>query len=112
MINLQNIKQSNFIQGALNAHSKIDNLINGNDLKNTLKDMSGLQNMYKLGKEKQGFFTNNLIDALVDSKINEKNKFEDMLQFGIGTSFGKENKASINLTGGKGWANLGISKGF
>ena len=112
MINLKDINQSDFIQGALNAHSRIDNLINGNDLKNILKDMSGLQDMYKFGKEKEGFFTNNLINSLVDSKINKKNKFEDMLQFGIGATFGKENKANINLKGGKGWANLGISKGF
>lgn len=118
------------------VHSKIDRLIGGQFLKDKLKEVTKLHD-YKLGKEKRGFFTTNLIDSMVESEIYKRNKFEDMFQMsiggtfgkenklqgkisggkgwsegGIGGTFGKENKVRANLSGGKGWANFNISKGF
>ena len=95
-----------------NAHSKIDNLITGNKLKSSLKELTNIKDVYSFGKQKRGFFTNNLIDSFVDSQIEKNAQFEDLLQMGIGGSFGKENKWGANLTGGKGWGEFNIGRSF
>ena len=73
---------------------------------------SNIKDVYSLGEKKRGFFTNNLIDSFVDSQIEKNAQLEDLLQLGIGGSFGKEKQWGAGLTGGKGWGEFNIGRSY
>ena len=102
----------NFLTKLSNAHSKIDTLIEGDKLRSSLKELTNIKDVYSFGKQKRGFFTNNLIDSFVDSQIEKNAQLEDLLQLGIGGSFGKENQWGAGLTGGKGWGEFNIGRSY
>ena len=49
-----------FLKKAENAHSQIDSLIKGDPMKDYLKNMTGLKDMYKFGAKDSLMFRNNL----------------------------------------------------
>ena len=100
-----------FLKNMENAHSQIDSLLDMDFLRNKLTELSRLQNKYEFGSEGQGFFKNNIINALVDSQLKNEN-IEDLLKFGLGGTFGRDNKWSSTLQGGKGWGNFNIGRKF
>ena len=100
-----------FLKKMENAHSQIDSLLDMDFLRSKLMELSGLQNKYEFGSEGQGFFKNNIIDALVDSQLQDRN-MEDLLKLGIGGAFGRDNKWSSMLEGGKGWGKFNIGRSF
>ena len=102
----------NFLKNINSAHSKIDNLIDGSELKSKLKEMSGINDIYGFGEENKGIFMNNLIDSIVDSQTDKNRSFEDLFQLGIGGTFGKENNWNALLTGGKNWGEFNIGRKF
>ena len=100
-----------FLNKMENAHSQIDSLLNMDFLKNRLTKLSGLQNKYKFGSEGQGIFQNNIINALVDAQLGNKN-MEDLLKFSIGGKLGRDNQWASMFQGGKGWGKFNLSRSF
>ena len=100
-----------FLKKMENAHSNIDSLINMDFLRNKLTELSGLQEGYQFGNQGRGFFSNNIIDSLVDSQTKNRG-IEDLLKFGLGGSFGQDNQWSSMLQGGKGWGKFNIGRSF
>ena len=100
-----------FLNKMENAHSNIDSLLDMDFLRTKLTELSGLQNKYEFGSEGQGFFKNNIIDALVDAQLKNEN-IEDILKFGLGGTFGQDNQWSSMLEGGKGWGKFNIGRSF
>ena len=100
-----------FLKNMENAHSNIDSLLDMDFLRNKLTELSRLQDTYKFGNQNKGIFTNNIIDAIVDSQLQDRN-MEDLLKLGIGGTFGQDNQWSSMLEGGKGWGNLNLSRRF
>ena len=100
-----------FLKNMENAHSQIDSLLNMDFLRNKLTELSRLQDTYQFGDQNRGIFTNNIIDALVDSQLQDVN-MEDLLKLDIGGTFGQNNQWSSMLQGGKGWGKFNISRRF
>ena len=100
-----------FLKKMENAHSQIDSLLDMDFLRNKLTELSGLQNKYQFGRKGKGFFQNNIIDALVDAQFKNEN-IEDILKFGLGGTFGRDNKWSSMFQGGKGWGKFNIGRNF
>jgi hypothetical protein len=106
-------EENNFIHKLENAHSQINSLIEGNIIKNQLRDITGIKDMYSLGRRDKGFFQNNLIDALVGSIGGGKPGFEELFQFSLGGEFGKgPNPWATRLAGSKGNIGFDLSKLF
>ena len=97
-----------FLKNAENAHSQIDSLMKGDPVKDYLKNMTGLKDMYKFGERDSLMFSNNLINSLVGSMINKDSNFEDLFNMSLGGDFGKKNNFNWLLSGGKDRANLDI----
>ena len=100
-----------FLKNMENAHSNIDSLLDMDFLRTKLAELSGLQDTYQFGDQNRGIFTNNIIDALVDSQLKDGN-MEDLLKLCIGGTFGQDNQWSSMLEGGKGWGNFNLSRSF
>tara|TARA_R110002020_G_scaffold128949_3_gene288931 strand:+ start:185 stop:523 length:339 start_codon:yes stop_codon:yes gene_type:complete len=97
-----------FLKNAENAHSKIDSLMKGDPMKDYLKNMTGLKDMYKFGAKDSLMFRNNLINSLVSSTMNKDLNFEDLFGLSLGGDFGKKDKFNWMLSGGKDKANLNV----
>ena len=93
-----------------NAHSMIDNLIQGNSIKSRLKEFTNIKDIYPIGE--RGYFQNNLINSLVGAGTGPE-RFEDLLELSIGGQFGdSQNPWEAQLTGSKGNIGFDISKLF
>jgi hypothetical protein len=97
-----------FLKKTENAHSQIDSLMEGDRLKSSLKNFTGIKDSYSLGDNKSLMFGNNLINSLVQSGMNKDLNFEDLFGMSLGGDFGKKNKFNWLLSGGKDRANLDI----
>ena len=101
-----------FLKNAENAHSKIDSLIKGDPMKDYLKNMTGLKDMYKFGEKDSIMFRNNLINSLVGSIMDKDSGFEDLFGLSLGGDFGKKDKFNWMLSGGKGQGQFRFGKNF
>lgn len=97
-----------FLKKAENAHSQIDSLMKGDPMKDYLKNMTGLKDMYKFGKKDSIMFRNNLINSLVGSMMDKDSGFEDLFGMSLGGDFGKQKQFNWLLSGGKDKANLNV----
>ncbi len=97
-----------FLKKAENAHSKIDSLMKGDPMKDYLKNMTGLKDMYKFGAKDSLMFRNNLINSLVGSMMDKDSGFEDLFGMSLGGDFGKQKQFNWLLSGGKDKANLNV----
>jgi hypothetical protein len=107
---------TNFLSFFENAHSNIDSLIEGNQIKNRLKEITGLKDSYRFGKEKRGMFSQNILDSIVDVKNplsgERGNNIEDMLKGSLSMELGKNRNWLAELFGSKGNVGFNLSRRF
>ena len=107
---------TNFLSFFENAHSNIDSLIEGNQIKDRLKDITRLQDSFRFGKEGRGMFSQNIIDSIVDVNnplsVARGNNIEDMLGGSLSMELGKNRDWLAELFGSKGNVGFNISKRF
>ncbi len=106
----------NFLSILENAHSGIDSLISANDLKLKLKDLTGLQDAYRFGKQGRGMFSQNLLNSLVDVNnpfsSSKGINIEDLLGASLSMELGKERNLMAKLFGSKGNIGFNLSGRF
>ena len=102
----------NFLTKFENAHSNIDRLIKGDPIKNYFKNLTGLKDRYSFGPMNSMFFSNNLINALIDSQMDKNIDMENLLKLSLGGQFGKKDNWNWLLSGGKGQGQFRFGKNF
>ena len=99
-----------------NAHTGIDSLITGNEMKNKLKGLTGLQDTYRFGKQGRGMFSQNLLNSLVDTNnpfsSSRGTNIEDMLGASLSMQLGKKRNLMAELFGSKGNIGFNLSGKF
>ena len=106
----------NFLSILENAHTGIDSLISADDFKLKLKDITGLQDAYRFGREGRGMFNQNILNSLVDinnpfSKKRGAN-LDDMLRASLSMELGKKRNLMAELFGSKGNIGFNLSGRF
>ena len=101
-----------FLEKFENAHSNIDKIIKGGQVKDYLKNLTGLKDRYSFGPMNSMFFSNNLINALIDSQMDKNIDMENLLKLSLGGQFGKKDNWDWSLSGGKGQGQFRFGKNF
>lgn len=106
----------NFQSFLKNAHSGIDSLITADDFKLKLKDLTGLQDAYRFGKQGRGMFNQNLLNSLVDVNnpfsSSRGANIEDLLGASLSMQLGKKRNLMAELFGSKGNIGFNLSGKF
>ena len=106
----------NFQSFLKNAHSGIDSLITADDFKLKLKDLTGLQDAYRFGKQGRGMFNKNLLNSLVDVNnpfsSSRGANIEDLLGASLSMQLGKKRNLMAELFGSKGNIGFNLSGKF
>ena len=106
----------NFQSFLKNAHSGIDSLITADDFKLKLKDLTGLQDAYRFGKQGRGMFNQNLLNSLVDVNnpfsSSRGANIEDLLGASLSMQLGKKRNLMAELFCSKGNIGFNLSGKF
>ena len=106
----------NFQSFLKNAHSGIDSLITADDFKLKLKELTGLQDAYRFGKQGRGMFNQNLLNSLVDVNnpfsSSRGANIEDLLGASLSMQLGKKRNLMAELFGSKGNIGFNLSGKF